>query len=450
MRRFATFALSLAIVGATRAGLAQHEAHDMGGMSMHPSDSEHASHGASPTPAAMDMSDPIGVPHTREASGTSWQPDATPMRAIHAKVGGFTFMFHENVFVGFDAQSSDRGGHLFDSVNWVMGMVRRRVGRFDLGARVMLSAEPWTIGGQGYPLLLQTGESFRGAPLHDRQHPHDLFMELALLSNVALSEDVALQAYVAPAGEPALGPTAFPHRASARFDPLATIGHHWQDSTHISFGVATLGVYTRLFKLEGSWFNGREPDERRYDLDLRTPDSFSGRLSVNPTEALSMQVSYGWLKSPEALEPEQSLNRATGSVSLAGPAFSSGGYAVTGALGINVPSEGPTTQSSLLEGTLDVTAHHAVFGRVELATKTGADLARTSDLAEERYRMAVFALGYAYSLSPLSAFVPSLGVRGALNVVDERLRDLYGTRTPVGGMIYLKVEVEPMPRHHAR
>lgn len=424
---------------------AQHEGHGAMPMPMPGQTSgsmEHAPGGMNMPD--MDMSDPIGVPMTREASGTSWQPDQTPMRAVHTMVSGWKLIFHENVFVGFDAQSSDRGAKLFNSVNWVMGMASRRVGPAEIGARVMLSAEPWTIGGRGYPLLLQSGESYAGEPLHDRQHPHDLFMELALVSSIAVTSDVGVQLYLAPSGEPALGPTAFPHRASARFDPFATIGHHWQDSTHISFGVATLGIYTKLFKLEGSWFNGREPDERRYDIDLRKPDSFSGRLSVNPSANLSMQVSYGWLKSPEEHAPEESLHRLTGSATVAGPAFEHGDYAVTGAIGVNVTSEGRRTQSSLVEGTLDLTPHHAVFGRAEVATKTGEDLVLPEPRAHDRFGMGLVALGYAYSFDPLGPFVPSLAARGALNFLGEDLSTYYGSKTPVGGMVYLKVEAKPM------
>src|SRR5213593_4131529 len=171
--------------------------------------------------------------------------------------------------------------------------------------------EPWTIGARGYPLLLQSGESYGGTPLHDRQHPHDLFMELAALYERPVGRDLGLSVYLAPVGEPAVGPVAFPHRPSAADDPLAPISHHWQDGTHITFGVVTAGVFTRDVKLEASWFNGREPDENRTDFDYagRRLDSYSGRLTVNPGPRWSFSAWYAYLKSPEGLHPDESLHR---------------------------------------------------------------------------------------------------------------------------------------------
>ena len=242
--------------------------------------------------AASDMmTAPLGIPMTRDGSGTSWQPDSSPMAAIHANIGEWQFMLHGVAFLGLDSQGSARGDAQFNSVNWLMGMASHPLGAGVISARVMMSLEPLTVGGFGYPLLLQTGESWRGLPLHDRQHPHDLFMETALMYTAPITDDIGAQFYAAPAGEPAFGPVAFPHRVSARSNPLAPIGHHWQDSTHISYGVVTAGVFGRLWKVEGSWFNGREPDENRYNFDLRTPDSFSARLSVNPSSNLSLQAS---------------------------------------------------------------------------------------------------------------------------------------------------------------
>ena len=190
---------------------------------------------------------------------------------------------------------------------------KRYIGGGELVLRQMLSLDPLTVGADGYPLVLQTGESLGGSPLHDRQHPHDLFMEIAALYTRPFSASSAFQLYAAPAGEPALGPVAFPHRFSAASDPLAPLAHHWQDSTHISFGVLTAGLLTRMFKVEGSWFNGREPDEHRYDFDIRRPDSWSGRLWFNPSKARSFQASYGYLASPEELHPDESVHRLTAS-----------------------------------------------------------------------------------------------------------------------------------------
>jgi hypothetical protein len=246
-----------------------------------------------------------------EASGTAWQPAATPMHGRHGSMDGWRLMGHGVLFFGYDEQGGDRGDGQFLSTNWLMGMARHPLLGGEFLARSMLSLEPLTVDERGYPLLLQTGESFEGQPLHDQQHPHDLFMELAAIYARPLTANLGLQLYGALAGEPALGPVAFPHRRSASADPLAPLGHHWQDSTHISFGVLSAGLFTQSVKLEGSWFNGREPDEHRYDLDLRGFDSFSGRLLLNPNRNWSLQASYGYLESPESLEPQASLHRTT-------------------------------------------------------------------------------------------------------------------------------------------
>jgi hypothetical protein len=221
---------------------------------------------------------PLGIEETRDASGTAWQPDSTPMFMWHARSGDWRLGLHTNSFFGFDGANS-RGDDQFLSINWLMGMATHPVGTGDLTFRAMLSAEPATMPKNGYPLLLQTGESFEGEPLHDRQHPHDLFMELAARYRRPIGDTFGLELYAAPVGEPAIGPAAFPHRFTSMGDPLAPLGHHWFDSTHITFGVLTAGVFTNKLKLEGSWFNGREPDEERWDFDFRQPDSVAARLS---------------------------------------------------------------------------------------------------------------------------------------------------------------------------
>jgi hypothetical protein len=182
-------------------------------------------------------------------------PDLSPMHALHAQAGGWNLMLHGNVFLQYISQGSERGDDEFGSINWVMAMARRPLFGGELGLRAMVSAEPWTISGCGYPILLATGELCDGEPIVDEQHPHDLFMELAVEYQREITDDVAIHLYAAPAGEPALGPTAFPHRISAMLNPLAPISHHWFDATHIAFGVATAGLYGRQWKVEGSLFN---------------------------------------------------------------------------------------------------------------------------------------------------------------------------------------------------
>ncbi|MEO8182412.1 MAG: hypothetical protein ABI895_26545 [Deltaproteobacteria bacterium] len=392
----------------------------------------------------MLMTGPLGISRARMGSGTSWLPDSSPMYGLMGPLGDGGMMFHGNIFAGYDWFGSDRGSDRFISVNSVMGMAWHPLGPGEIMARVMLSAEPLTVGKRGYPLILQTGETADGEPLHDRQHPHDLFMELGVSYTLPVSSDVGLQVYAAPAGEPALGPTAFPHRISAISDPLAPLGHHWQDSTHIAFGVLTAGVFTRQFKLEGSWFNGREPDENRWDLDLRVPDSYSGRLTWNPNASWSLQGSYGYLSSPESLEPTISLHRVTASATYNQRMGDEANWATTFVFGENIASEGPPTHSFLVESNWDIDGHHVVYGRAEYVRKTGHDLVLTPELENRGFNVGMLALGYVYYLGPFGSIAPGIGVRGTAGIVEGDLDPFYGTRVPLGAMIFLQLRPAAM------
>lgn len=229
----------------------------------------------------------------RDASGTAWLPDTTPMYAIHRQRGPWQFMVHENAFVQFLDDSGNRGHDQFGSINWMMGMAQRNLAKGRVIFRGMFSAEPSTIRGCGYPDLLASGERCKGEQIHDQQHPHDLAMEISAEYNAPLKGAVRWQVYGAPAGEPPLGPVAYPHRVSAMPNPLAPISHHWLDATHIAFGVVTGGVYGGHWKAEGSIFNGREPDEIRTNIDLASLDSASGRVWFLPSPRWALQVSIG-------------------------------------------------------------------------------------------------------------------------------------------------------------
>jgi hypothetical protein len=324
-----------------------------------------------------------------------------------------------------------------------MGMVERRFARSTLTGRVMLSPEPWTVRDGGYPLLLQTGETYNDEPLRDRQHPHDFAMEVGAVYTQAITDGIALQGYAAAAGEPALGPVAFPHRASAAPDPLATLGHHWQDATHISFGVLTAGVVSRYAKLEGSWFNGREPDETRWDFDLQAPDSYAVRLSVAPAPSTTAQVSYGYLSSPETLRPDVSAHRFTGSVSHYAGLAGDRRLLTTAVFGLNREEGEDVSSSGLVEAALLLGANE-IFGRAELIQKSGHDLVLDEALEEETFWLGALSLGYLRNLPELGGWLPGLGVRGAMNVVPEGLSATYGSRTVFGAMAYARLTIAPM------
>lgn len=250
------------------------------------------------------------------SSGTSIQPNSTsesePM--IHTSLGNWTFMFHANAFIVDVQQSGPRGTDKFFSANWVMPMFVRQFGRNSIGFRTMLSFDPITVTKRRYPELFQSGETAYGRPIVDGQHPHDLFMEIAGRYDFKLNEKAQFFVYGGPLGEPAIGPTAFPHRSSASENPFAVLGHHQQDSTHISNSVITVGFASGPLQLEASTFHGMEPNENRWNFDGGKPDSFASRLTLAAGKNVSGQFSIGRINNREALEPDLDTLRTTASL----------------------------------------------------------------------------------------------------------------------------------------
>lgn len=381
----------------------------------------------------------------RQPSGTAWQPDETPHAGYHARIGAWTLSGHYLFFAGYDDQGGRRGDGEFTGTGWGMLMAGRRFTSSALGARAMLSPEPFTAGSSGYPLLLQSGETFRGERLRDRQHPHDLFMELAAIYTAEITPGWALQIYAAPVGEAALGPMAFPHRASAVSDPLAAIGHHWLDATHISFGVLTAGIVTPAAKVEVSWFNGREPDEHRYDFDIRGLDSYSVRVSANPTPRLSAQVSYGYIDSHDPLDPEESLRRLTASAMIH-RRIGAGHWATTVAYGRNMEDHEGDGDALLAEANLDLDGRNVLFGRAEYVEKTDDDLVLGDEFEGRKFGVSSLTVGYLRNLGVWRGMQAGLGARASIHRVPGDLAPLYGSRAPRGGMVYFRLA--PAPTGH--
>jgi hypothetical protein len=392
----------------------------------------------------------LGIPMTRMGSGTSWLPDAAPMHAVHFRAGSWALMVHGVVFGMYDKQFGRRGDDQVNSVNWGMLMATRSVGRGSLELLGMLSAEPFTVGAKGYPLLLQSGESYKGLPLHDRQHPHDLFMELAALYERHIAHNLAVSLYVAPVGEPAVGPVAFPHRPSASSDPLAPLAHHWQDATHISFGVLTAGLFTHTVKVEGSLFNGREPDEKRYNFDYSgsSLDSYSGRLTVNPTPNWSVSGSYAFLKSPDALRPTESLHRVNAAVLHSKPTTRGGDWSSALIYGANKHSGGGWENSFTAESNLDLHGRSSVFGRLNYARKSAEDLAVVDSVPATEFDIGSVELGYVRELGSLGRTTIGVGATGTLGFIPADLEPIYGTRTPTGLAVYLRIRPKVMRMGH--
>jgi hypothetical protein len=386
-------------------------------------------------------------PMSREASGTAWQPESSPHEGLHTMRNGWHLMAHGFVNLVYDDQGGPRGGEKTFSESMFMGMASRDLGPGHLGLRTMLSAEPWTIGDEGYPLLFQTGETANGRdPLVDRQHPHDLFMELAGTYSVPVGEGSSAFIYLGLPGEPALGPATFMHRFSGMENPEAPLGHHWLDSTHVTFGVATLGWIRGNVKLEGSVFTGREPDEDRLDIEEPKMDSWSLRASWQPTRDWSLQVSHGYLHSPEQLEPEIDARRTTASAIYNRP-LAGGDWQSTFAWGRNERDPGETTDSFLLESTAQ-TGRHTVFGRAERQENDELSVhghGEEEPEGEEEGHGEVFtlgkiSLGYIYDFYRHESWRVGVGGLGTLFQVPDGLKEDYGD-SPTSWMAFLRVRL---------
>ena len=338
----------------------------------------------------------------------------------------------------YDHQGGPRGDNKTFSESMFMGMAQRMLGTGTLTLRGMLSLDP-LMGKSGYPLLLQTGETADGVkPLIDRQHPHDLFMELAGVYSIPVAEGSSAFLYVGYPGEPALGPPTFMHRFSGMDNPEAPISHHWLDSTHISYGVVTGGVVYGQWKFEGSIFNGREPDQQRWDFDPLRLDSASARISWNPSEDWAFQASYGFIKSPEQLEPGVNQHRITASA-IYNQKLEHGNWQTTLAWGQNNFQPGETLNAYLLESAISW-YQHTIFARAENDEKNELFLPGTP-LHGRVFEVSKFSLGYVYDIPVGEHFSLGLGALGSLYALPSALRPAYGS-SPSSYMVFTRVKLK--------
>lgn len=367
-------------------------------------------------------------------SGTSWVPSTTPMYALMYDFPNSSLMVHGGIFPRYTYQSGSRGDKEFGAPSWIMLMYDHNLDMNNmLELHGMFSADPVVEGNRGYPLLLQTGEG-----LHDRQHPHDLFDELAVSYKHKFSGDVSVNIYGGLPGEPALGASAFMHRTSAMSNPDAPLSHHWQDATHITFGVATVGIQYNNVKLEGSIFNGREPDSNRYDIDRPRFDSYSGRLSYNPTDELSLQTSYGLLKNVEGDSVD--VHRFTVSAIYTRKIGEAGWWSSTIAFGQNKQILNDPSNSILIESEYSLNGNN-IYGRAEYVQKYLRELllpgTGTGDVSE-------ITLGYSRTLITVSKIAIELGVQGTYNLIPDSFKSYYGN-SPYGAEVYFSIHPMLMP-----
>lgn len=383
-------------------------------------------------------------------SGTDVEPISTPSSMLMSMKGNWMLMLHGVAFLTDIQQTGSRGADKLFSTNWIMPMVQRKFDSGTLTLRTMLSLEPGTVSHRFYPELFQQGETAFGKPIVDGQHPHDFFMELAAIYDVKLGEKTLLSFYVAPVGDPAIGPPAYPHRGSVSEDPFAPLGHHLQDSTHIVNEVMTVGITRGVARLEASGFHGREPDEYRWNLDSGKLDSWSTRLTVNPGRNWSAQYSFAHLSSPEDLHPAEDIDRMTASVMYNRP-LAKGNWASLLLWGRNKnqPS-GLIWNSYLAESTVRFADSNYIWGRLENVDRTNELLFKNAvepPNFEESVvgRVQASTIGYDRDVKIFSHLATAIGGQATFYGVPNSLKPIYGPH-PFGIVVFVRLRLVPKQR----
>ncbi|HEX2787552.1 MAG TPA: hypothetical protein VHP32_06565 [Ignavibacteria bacterium] len=399
----------------------------------------------------------LSLPMNRNGSGTAWLPDESPIYGYMVHTDNWILMFHGNIFLRYTStditKEGSRGASMWDAPNWFMGMAQKKIGSDGLfKTSLMMSLDRLTENGNGYPLLFQSGETWNGERLVDRQHPHDLFSELSIAYTQRINKEIDITGYIGYPGEPALGPVAFMHRISSFNNPDAPLSHHWQDATHITFGVGTLGIRYKQFKLEGSIFSGREPDENRYNLDKPHFNSYSGRISINLTPNLALQVSYAFIKSPEAIEPDINLHRTTASIIHSYNFPSLGKLNSTIAWGLNDKGDNHKEHSFLLESNLQLNRLN-LYNRYEFVQKDPEELNLSGFDHDAKFNITALTIGANYAIMQFNNLNLSLGIQGSVYFTPGDLKTIYGAN-PISAQVYFKISPplisnkSNMPNHH--
>lgn len=412
----------------------------------HAQDHDHSAHAPPPMDHSQmchDMSSMTGAlgpyPMTREASGTSWRPDAAAHAGVHSQSGDWMLMTHATLNGVYTTQDGPRGDDKAFLSGMAMATARRSFDSGDaLQVRAMLGPDPF-MGKSGYPLLFAAGETADGRDLLiDRQHPHDLFMELSASYSKQLTNADSLFVYLGLPGEPAFGPPAFMHRTAAMDSPEAPITHHWLDSTHITFGVATLGWVHGPLKLEASRFHGREPDEHRFDIETGDLDSTAIRLSLNPTPNWSLQASWADVTSPEQIEPDQDQSRLSASALYSRDFDTLGQIDLTLAWGQKQPDHGDALGALILEGALRPDDRWTIFSRAErIETNELSTLGHHGPVSE----VSKIAIGAVRDFQIAEHVKFGLGAQVSKHFTDDLLSDSYGG-DPSGALAFVRLKLE--------
>ncbi len=415
--------------GAGASASTDHSAHDGQDMSALGHDMSHG----------MAMKGALGpYAMAREASGTSWQPDTSAHGGLQSMNGDWTLMGHALLNSVYDWQEGPRGGKKAFVSGMIMGMAQRSLASGDtVQFRAMVSPDPF-MGKPGLPLLLASGESADGVtPLIDRQHPHDLIMEISASYSHRLSDTQSLFVYAGLPGEPAFGPPAFMHRQSTNDSPEPPISHHWLDSTHITFGVVTAGYVHDAWKVEASRFHGRESDENRYDIETGALDSTAARLSWNPAAAWSLQASWAHVKSPEALEPADNQTRWSLSAIYTRP-LATGSWSTTAAWGRRT-SDHESLDAYILESAINFQGVWTVFARAERHENN--ELLSMNGHHGPTHIVAKASAGAIHDWPIAGRAKLGLGALYSFNFLPAALKAPYG-QSPNGAMIFARLKID--------
>ena len=385
------------------------------------------------------------VPSWHSGSGTEWQPASVPAYEWMWMPGGWELMAHGVIFADYNQPGGPRGAGKAESVNWGMLMEEHTLGDGTILFRQMFSAESLTSPHPGFPELFQTGETYHGEQLVDHQHPHNVFAELAALYTLPLTKKVSWELYGGPSAEPALGPVAYLHRASAAELPMAPLSHHLQDSTHTSFGVVTTGFVIDRIKLEASAFNGREPNEERWSIQFASLDSWSGRASVAPTRNWTAQYSIGRLEHPEALEPGSQW-RQTASLEYNRP-ISHGNWATSLEWGrVHKLATKTNLNGYGVESTLSFLERNYGFLRLELVDK---DELFPQAAVHPAYRIGAYTVGGTRDLVQEHAWRLGFGADVTFYSKPAVLDTAYGNH-PVSFQVFLRLRPGRSAHMHGR
>lgn len=410
---------------------------------------DHGGHDMSAaTPSGDEPMDPLRMDHSAVGHGDPASPaEGSGTARLPANEGGHTglhidagddwmVMAHGFAWGVYSDQSGPRGDEKATIQSMLMLSGEKDTGWGRIQLKSMMSLEP-LMSNRGYPNLFATGETAGGEPLVDRQHPHDLFMELAARVDIDVGDDdERIFLYGGPVGEPAIGPSAFMHRGSARYNPEAPITHHWFDSTHITYGVATWGYQTRKFQLEGSLFTGREPDEKRWNIEKPRFDSWAVRGTWTPTPDWALQVGHARLKEPETQHLGENEHRTTASVQYA----NGKGLSASAAFSAKNRDPGDTLTAYLAEVNWDIDHHHTLFGRIENVKNDELFSDHDDPLHDVPFRVTKFQAGYAYRI-PLTGPL-NLALGGSVAAFDKpRLLDAAYGKNPIGATVFARLSI---------